>query len=411
MRRILAVILLITALSLTATLSWFAIRNYRSAEPVAVDNLRGLALTIASAMEGVAGRDPSLSSLASFQSREIAYAMIISPAGTMLFHSNPDLTGQDLDDNRYRGVLTSGTFSETQVRLGTGEQVYEFQAPFHLANTTCVLRLALHTWRSEAVMRRARFGVTLIFSLLAVGWGLGLTIVWLLRRQNIQEKRLARQNELERLGEVGAVLAHEVRNPLAGIKGYGQLLEERLPDGRERNHARLIVREALRLEQLTDDILYYTRSDAALSAAGQPEAVAGQLTSLLAPQLESAGICLITHIDSGVSVRCGDDALHRLLLNLLANAMQAMPDGGAITLAVRSSGSMVELSVADTGPGINPDMRAELFTPFRTSKARGAGLGLAVCRKIAESCGGSISAEESPDGGALFLVKLPAGDS
>lgn len=407
MRRILAVILLITALSLTAALSWFAIRNYRSAEPVAVDNLRGLALTIASAMEGVASRDPSLSSLASFQSRDIAYAMIISPAGTMLFHSNPDLTGQDLDDNRYRGVLTSGTFSETQVRLGTGEQVYEFQAPFHLANTTCVLRLALHTWRSEAVMRRARFGVTLIFSLLAVGWGLGLTIVWLLRRQNIQEKRLARQNELERLGEVGAVLAHEVRNPLAGIKGYGQLLEERLPDGRERNHARLIVREALRLEQLTDDILYYTRSDAALSAAGQPEAVAGQLTTLLAPQLESAGICLITHIDSGAAVRCGDDALHRLLLNLLANAMQAMPDGGAITLAVRSSGSMVELSVADTGPGIDPDMRAELFTPFRTSKARGAGLGLAVCRKIAESCGGSISAEQGADGGALFLVKLP----
>lgn len=409
-RRILAALLLIITLSLTAGLSWFAILNYRSAGPVADDTLRGLALTVSSAMEGLAGKDPSLNSLASLQIRDVAYAMIISPSGSMLFHSNPDLIGLGVDDVRYRAVMASGTFSETRISLGTGEQVYEFQAPFHLGNETCVLRLALHTWRSEAVMRRARFGITLVFSLLAVGWGLGMAVVWLLRRQAAQEQRLARQNELERLGEVGAVLAHEVRNPLAGIKGYGQLLEEQLPDGREREHARLVVREALRLEQLTDDILYYTRSDAALSSAGHPEAVVDQLTTLLAPQLESGGISFVRHIDSGAVVRCSNDALHRLLLNLLTNALQAMPEGGTVTLTVRAVGGMVELSVADTGPGIDPEMRAELFTPFRTSKARGAGLGLAVCRKIAESCGGSIHAADAPDGGALFLVKLPAGN-
>jgi len=396
------------AISLTVGLFWFALRNYSSAAPVADDNLRGLALTIASAMEGVAGRDPSLNALASFQSPEIAYAMLISPSGKILFHSNPDLTGNEVGDSRYRSILASGVFGEERVRLGTGEYVYEFQTPFHLAGKACVLRLAIHTWRSEAVMRRAKFGVALILSLLALGWVLGGTVYLLLRRQAAQEKRLARQNELERLGEVGAVLAHEVRNPLAGIKGYGQLLAERLPEGRERDYAHLIVRESLRLEQLADDILLYTRSDAKPFLAGDLYAVVGQLSNLLAPQLEIAGVRMVVSIAEHVKVNCPDDQLHRLLLNLLTNAIQALPEGGDIALVAIVHDDEVEISVADNGPGVDPEVRAVLFEPFRTSKARGAGLGLALCKKIVDGCGGTIEVGDAPEGGALFSVKLPA---
>jgi two-component system sensor histidine kinase HydH len=407
-RRTLSILTLIIAVSLTATLSWFAVRNYHSAPPIADDSLRGLALTIAAAMEGVADRDPTLKSLASFRTSEVAYAMIISPSGRIIFHSNPDLSGNDVGDDRFRSVLTAGNLREERVSLGTGEQVYEFQAPFHLSGKTAVLRLALHTWRYEAVMRRARFGITLIFSLLAVGWGLGGAVYLLLRRQNAQEKLLVQRHELARLGELGAVLAHEVRNPLAGIKGYGQLLEERLPEGREREYAVLIVRESLRLEQLTDDILIFTRTDAALSQSCNLSAVAGKLAALMAPQLEKSGIRLAMHIEGHLVVCCSEDGLHRLLLNLLTNAMQAMPEGGEIEVAAENRGTVVEISVADNGPGIEAGIREELFEPFRTSKARGAGLGLAVCRKIAESCGGSIAAEAAPEGGALFTVRLTA---
>lgn len=406
-RRTLSILIVSIAVALTAGLSWFAVRNYRSAAPIADDSLRGLALTIAAAMEGVADRDPSLKSLVSFQTREVAYAMLISPSGEILFHSNPDLTGNDVGDDRYRRALTAGNLGEERVLLGTGEQVYEFQAPFHLSGKTVVLRLALHTWRYEAVMRRARFGITLIFSLLAVGWGLGGAVFVLLRRQEAQEKLLAQRHELARLGEVGAVLAHEVRNPLAGIKGYGQLLEERLPDGRERDYAGLIVRESLRLEQLADDILFFTRTDAALSQSCNLSAAAGKLAALIAPQLDMSGIRLVVDIAGHLNVRCPEDGVHRLLLNLLTNAIQAMPEGGMIEVAAENRDSVVELSVADSGQGIEAGMREDLFEPFRTSKARGAGLGLAVCRKIAESCGGSIAAENAPGGGALFTVRLP----
>lgn len=409
-RRSVALLSLCIALLLTGALSWFAVRNYRSAAPIAEESLRGLALTMAAAMEGVAARDPSLKALASFQTREVAYAALISPEGRLLFHSNPELTGFNLADRRYQGVLTDRNLREERVRLGTGELVYEFQTPFHLDNRICVLRLALHTWRSEAVMRRAAQGAMVLFSLLAVGWGLGLTVFWLLRRQAAHERLLAHRNELARLGEVGAVLAHEVRNPLAGIKGYGQLLEERLPEGRERGFATLIVSEADRLEMLADDILRYTRSAPFKAAPCRLAEAAGSVLELLAPQLRQAGVKVRCEIADDLTVLCSEEGLRRVLLNLLTNALQASPAEGTITVCARRADGWIETSVADQGAGIPPEMRPVLFEPFRTSKARGAGLGLAVCGKIVEECGGSLTAEDAPGGGALFRLRLPVAD-
>lgn len=395
------------AVFLTVGLSWFALRNFSTAAPIANDNLRGLALTIASAMEGVAERDSSLQSLPSFQTPEVAYAMIINTSGEILFHSNPDLVGTSVGDTRYRAVLVGGSLGEERIRLGTGEHVYEFQAPFHLSGTTCVLRIALHTWRSEAVMRRARFGIALVFSLLTLGWTLGMAVYWLLRRQEIQEKQLLHQHELARLGEVGAVLAHEVRNPLAGIKGYGQLLEERLPDGVERSFARLIVGESERMEALVNDILLYTRSEPMQISSCDVSATTASVFELVALQAEQSGIRLVTEITSGLTVTGPDEGIRRVLLNLITNSLQAATYGGQIVVAGRSDGKTAHISVADNGPGIAAEMLPVLFEPFRTDKARGTGLGLAVCKKIIEACGGVISAENVPDGGALFSIKLP----
>ena len=406
-RRSIALLTLIIAISLTAGLSWFAVRNYRSATPIADDNLRGLALTLASAMEGVAGRDPSLKSLDSFQTRDIAYAMLISASGTILFHSNTELIGNQVGDDRYQQVLSSGALNERRVRLGTGEQVYEFQTPFHMPGKSVVLRLALHTWRSEAVMRRARFGLIMIFSLLAVGWGLGGTVYWLLRRQEAQEKQFVQEHALARLGEVGAVLAHEVRNPLAGIKGYGQLLEERLPDGAERGFARLIVGESIRMEALVTDILLYTRSEPLPPSICNLAGVAESVLELLALQGADAGVRMVCHIPRSLVAFCPEEGWRRVLLNLLTNALHATARGGEITVAGERDGSWAKIDVADNGPGISAEMRPLLFEPFRTGKARGAGLGLAVCKKIIEGCGGVISTGEAPGGGALFTIRLP----
>ncbi|NTV14631.1 MAG: histidine kinase [Desulfobulbaceae bacterium] len=411
MRRLLLFLLpLLVLLVLTCGLSWFAVRNYRLAAPLAEDNLRGLALTISGAMEGLAARDSSLTKLNSLISPEVAYSALISTDGKILFHSNKDLVGTSVGDRRYSPVLSTSTLLVGRIRLGTGEEVYEFQAPFHLEGKLCVLRLALHTWRSEAVMRGARQGMVAIFTLLVVGWAMGGGIVWLLHRQARRQRLVDQQQELVRLGEVGAVLAHEVRNPLAGIKGYGQLLVERLPAGREHDFAGLIVSEAKRLEELVDDILIYTKSmrEGANSVSVNIASVCSGVVSLLAPQAEEIGVRIICDLPLDVAVCCPEEGLRRVLLNLLTNALQASPRQGLITIAARRSGNTVELTVADEGSGIPPGMRADLFLPFRTDKPRGSGLGLAICKKIVDGCGGDIATEETSGGGALFRVRLPA---
>jgi len=385
----------------TGGLSWQALRDYQSAEPVARENLRGLALTMATAMEGLAVQDPSLQSLATLQTPEVAYAAILTAHGKIVFHSNPDLTGSNVTDERYQPVLTSGGLSEKRIRLGTGETVYEFQTPVHLAGQTHILRLALHTWRSDSVMRRARQGMMVIFSLLAVGWIMGGAIIRLLQKQ------AARQQELARLGEVGAILAHEIRNPLAGIKGYGQLLQERLSTGRERGYADLIVGEAQRLERLAHDILLYTRSGSLAPASCHPATVAAEVVTLLTPQAQELGVLFACEMDDDLMAACPAEGLHQVLLNLLTNALQASPPGGTIRITGQHQGDWVEIMVKDDGPGIAEEMRKFLFEPFQTSKARGAGLGLAVCKKIVDGCGGSIKIKNGSNGGAECLVRLP----
>ncbi len=408
MRRLLVIwLILAAAFTVSGGLGWFAVRNYRAAAPLAAENLRGLALTLAGAMEGIASHEGSTAAITSLLSPEVAYATLISPSGKIIYHTNSDLIGSVVDDRRYLPVLATGRLSESRIRLGTGEVVYEFQTPFHLANRTCVLRLALHTWRADAVRRRARQGLTVIFSLLGLGWILGGVIVLLLRHQAAQRRVLERQRELARLGEVGAVLAHEVRTPLAGIKGYGQLLEERLPPGREHDFADRVVGEAKKLESLVDDILFYTRPGSAAGEDALPAEVCAGVLELLRSQLTEAGVRVRLDIPPDLRVACGAEGLRRVMLNLVTNACQASPPGGMITLAAQRRGPLAELSVADQGEGIAPALRAELFLPFRTGKARGSGLGLAICKKIVDGCGGSIGWEEVAGGGTRFLVRLP----
>lgn len=408
-RRLIALLSLVVALALTGGLTWFAIGNYRAAAPIAAENLRGLALTMAGAMEGTASREASLDSLNSLLSPEVAYSAVIGASGEILFHTNGDLVGTLVGDDRYLPVIREGDMREGWTRLGTGETVYEFQAPFHFAGEVSVLRLALHSWRAEAVMRRARQGLTVIFSLLTLGWLLGAGIAVLLQRQAARQRLADRQKELARLGEVGAVLAHEVRNPLAGIKGYGQLLEERLPAGREHDFAGLIVSEAKRLEGLVDDILLYTRGAPDNLGSVNLAAVCAPVLALLAPQAEALGVRITCDLTDDLVIGGPGEGVRRVLLNLLTNALQASPKNSTVALRARRAGQGVELTVADQGSGIPAEMRAELFHPFRTSKPRGSGLGLAICQKIIDDCGGSISAETAPGGGALFRVFLPGG--
>lgn len=235
-------------------------------------------------------------------------------------------------------------------------------------------------------------------------------------------QRLARAERLATLGELAASLAHEIKNPLAGIGGAIQVMGEELPDEHPRKE---IMREVLaqvhRLDRTVRDLL-------ALARPGKPEfgpcdihQVIDRTLILLAENPEAREVRVVRAYQPGIPpVDADGKQLGQVFLNLILNAVQAMPEGGQLTIRTalrdgsasngevhRGKGRIVEVAVSDSGPGIPPEALEEVFTPFVSTKRRGTGLGLSVSRRIVEDHGGWITAESPPGEGATLRVCLP----
>lgn len=225
-------LILISCFLLTGFLLWFAINNYLSARPIAQAILRGLAFSLRQTIENIAVKDKSFESLHSFRYRDIAYFAVIDNEGTIKFHQNPELIGESIEDGRYKNALSATEPIENYVKLGTGEVVYEVHLPIQINEKKYILRLALHTWQADQIINRARTGATILLTVTVGAWILGLLFMKVLRREVLLKEKIAKQSQMAKLGELGAVLAHEVRTPLAGIKGYAQLITEKITDER-----------------------------------------------------------------------------------------------------------------------------------------------------------------------------------
>ena len=238
---------------------------------------------------------------------------------------------------------------------------------------------------------------TLAIGLIAALTLLGVAVA--LVRRELAKAAEARAREHERrlaaLGEMSAVLAHEIKNPLASLKGNAQLLAASLPAGEKpRAKAERVVDEAQRLEKLIKDLLAFVRTGelarADASIAELARAAAGDTPIEL----------------SGDDVRWPIDAerLRQVLANLIANAAEAGPPVG---VAMRTERGRLVLEVSDHGPGVPAEDRDRIFEPFFTKKTRGTGLGLAIARRIVEQHGGSIAVGDNPGGGAVFRLEIP----
>jgi two-component system sensor histidine kinase HydH len=253
-----------------------------------------------------------------------------------------------------------------------------------------------------ALRARARrdlaVGVTVAVALM-----LAAAVFWRLsRRAQAVEARLGQQRHLAALGEMSAVLAHEIRNPLASLKGHAQLLAERVEDdpALARKVAR-IVDEAQRLETLTHGLLDFARTGRLELGEADPAALLRRC----------ADACTHAQVEvdaAGAPSRFRLDApkLERVLGNLLDNAAQAAP-GATVEARVHGDARQLVFEVRDHGPGVPPEERARIFEPFHTTRTRGTGLGLAVTRRIVEQHGGTIEVLEAAGGGACFRVTLP----
>lgn len=250
-------------------------------------------------------------------------------------------------------------------------------------------------------------GVALSMALTA---GLAGTV----RRQAAERDRLQaelrRSERLAALGKLLAGVAHEVRNPLAGIRSTVQLWQRGIgPDAESYDD---LLAEADRLEGLVARLLHFSRADAQELVPGDLNAVVGEVARLAAAQAAAQRVEVRMTLDPTLpTLPIAAPAIVQVLRNLTTNALQAMPAGGTLLLTTRfdSRRRQAEVSVADTGPGLAPEALAHLFEPFFTTKASGTGLGLAIAREIALAHRGELRGEPRPDGllGAVFLLTLP----
>jgi signal transduction histidine kinase len=228
-----------------------------------------------------------------------------------------------------------------------------------------------------------------------------------------QQRDILRAEQLAAVGQLAAGVAHEVRNPLTGIK---LLVEAALRPRRDgapflsEEDLCVIRDEITRLEGIVQHFLDFARPPAPQLQPVDLRDLAQRPLDLIRGRARQQRVTVEVALpEATVPVRADPGQVHTVVANLLFNALDAMPRGGRLRLAVApAEGGMARLEVADTGPGISPELSGRLFTPFATTKPTGTGLGLSLSRRIVEEHGGRIAACGAPESGACFVVELPA---
>ncbi len=224
---------------------------------------------------------------------------------------------------------------------------------------------------------------------------------------------LTSQERLAALGQLAGTIAHELGNPLNALSGHLQLLARR-PDLAEpaRSQVAVLQGEVTRMTQIIRRFLDQTRGFTPAAETVELAPLVDEALDLTLGMEARQRIQIAREVD-GVAVRTDPGLVRHLLTNLVANAVDAMPNGGRLEVQARSEGRDVVLRVSDTGTGMAPDVKRHIFEAFYTTKpdGKGTGLGLAICKEIARALRGRIDVESEPGKGSAFTVRFPEADA
>jgi signal transduction histidine kinase len=232
------------------------------------------------------------------------------------------------------------------------------------------------------------------------------------RLRRMQE-RLAHQEKIAYLGRAAAQVAHEVKNPLAGLLLYAMHLRGKVADKLSEGELSLIDKIVDTINNLTataNQVLDFARP---INLSPRPADLNRLLTDvlqLLRPQIEAARAEPRMELDEACGrVVLDEPSVRSALLNLALNAVQAMPGGGALTVRTRARDDSVDIEIRDEGAGMTGEQVENIFEPFFTTKSQGLGLGMPFAQKVVEQHGGTISIESRPGAGTAVTVRLPKG--
>lgn len=262
--------------------------------------------------------------------------------------------------------------------------------------------------------------ISAISGLISDGTGRARGIVLAIRDQTgirELEERVQRSDRLAALGTVAAGVAHEIRNPLAGLRGAAQLLEgEPGFPPLLREYTSVIVKEVDRLSAIVERLLSFATPRGPVLRACNLHEILDSLLFLERVPLHTARVAVQRQYDPQLPEILADPAeVRQLFLNLIRNGVEAMPNGGDLIIRTRyersakccGGRSVAVVEVIDQGSGFDPEIERRLFTPFFTTKEGGTGLGLAICLRIVEDHGGAMEATSTPGRGSNFRVWLP----
>jgi signal transduction histidine kinase len=295
-----------------------------------------------------------------------------------------------------------------------------------VALVTSVLYLphiVLH-WGHEPLYRSNQLGEILLF--LVIGTVAGL-LTDRLRREREEHRRTAEalagayeqlRNTFERLrlvdnlsalGALSAGMAHEIKNPLGSIQGSIEILESQVPEGDEkREFVEILKKEIQRLAQIVSSHLDLARPGSPERGPNDLGEIVRSVVELTCKQGDKQSVTLRAEVPEDLPrVMIDGRQVRQAVLNLVINAIQALPRGGEVSVKVQREADRLRVIVEDDGPGLDDESLRRAFDPFYTTKEQGTGLGLSIAFQIADQHGGDLSVENRPAGGARFCLELP----
>ena len=267
--------------------------------------------------------------------------------------------------------------------------------------------------RDKLEQRSEHFFISMTVDVIVVS--ILLVIVDRKQRRLVEvNQQLAHNEKVATLGRVAAQVAHEVRNPLAGLLLYSEHLKSKI-DGKLPNGDVQLIDKIIgtinNLTATTEQILNFARPVTLAPRRVDLNEVARDVIELLSTEISAHSIETKLKLDSSpVSGMLDEPSIRATTLNLVLNAVQAMPAGGHLTISTSNSGGKLLMVISDTGSGMSPDQIIQIFEPFSTTKSRGLGLGMPYAQKIIQQHGGQIVVESQPGKGTDVRIELPANE-
>ena len=378
-----------------------------------------IAISIGFALERVGlKKDLFFDMVAKSRWGDVAFLALYDGNGTIILHSNPKLIGTKDERPSIMATFITKHLNVHSEVLATGEKVFilDFPVTLHVKEEATVycLRVALHPYPAEAIVRKANYQLLLIGTSLVLLW-VGTLFFLRFWQKNVKlEKELREKEKMAALGEMAAVLAHEIRNPLSSIKGFAQVYQELAESSEEKADFAIIINEATRLERLTTNLLIYSKplviNPRPFSVKGLCDGLKKEI-SLIQKGMPDGKIEIICKGGDG-EILVDKEAVRQIILNLLQNAQDATRETTGqrppeITVELNMGAKGLKITVDDNGSGIPDGMKKKIFDPFFTTKAKGTGLGLAIVKRLLDRMGGKIWIEAKDGPGTRISVFIP----